>query len=149
PLGAPLGSQPTLSRWENSPAPRDLFKLQDALLDWFVKLCGEQVRKRGEILLDVDSTDDPTYGQQQLGFFNGGYDQHMSHPSLSVTPVVCWRRDCERAQSLVTPASSLCCCASSRDCRESFPRPASNCALTPGLLCHCFMNSASFSASST
>src|SRR6266481_4453709 len=61
PQGAPLGSQPTLSRWENSPSPRDLLKLQDALLDWFVKICGEQVLKRGEILLDVDSTDDPTY----------------------------------------------------------------------------------------
>jgi hypothetical protein len=82
PLGEPLGSQPTLSRWENSQAPRDLLKLQDALLDWFVKICGEQVRKRGEILLDVDSTDDPTYGQQQLSFFNGGYDQHMYHPLL-------------------------------------------------------------------
>jgi Transposase DDE domain group 1 len=82
PLGAPLGSQPTLSRWENSPAPRDLLKLQDALLDWFVQMCGKQVRKRGEILLDVDSTDDPTYGQQQLNFFNGGYDQHRYHPLL-------------------------------------------------------------------
>ena len=82
PLGEPLGLQPTLSRWENSPPPRDLLKLQDAPLDWFVKLCGEQVRKRGEILLDVDSTDDPTYGQQQLSFFNGGYDQHMYHPLL-------------------------------------------------------------------
>ncbi len=64
------------------PAPRDLLKLQDALLDWFVKICGKQVRKRGEILLDVDSTDDPTHGQQQLSFFNGGYDQHMYHPLL-------------------------------------------------------------------
>ena len=82
PLGAPLGSQPTVSRWENSPAPRDLLKLQDALLDWFVQICGKQVRQRGEILLDVDSTDDPTYGQQQLSFFNGGYDQHMYHPLL-------------------------------------------------------------------
>jgi hypothetical protein len=80
PLGALLGSQPILSRWETS--PRDLLKLQDALLDWFVKICGDQVRKRGEILLDVDSTDDPTYGQQQLSFFNGGYDQHMYHPLL-------------------------------------------------------------------
>jgi hypothetical protein len=52
PLGEPLGSQPTLSRWENSPSPRDLLKLQDALLDWFVKICGPQVCKRGEILLD-------------------------------------------------------------------------------------------------
>jgi hypothetical protein len=82
PLGEPLGSQPTLSRWENSPSPHDLLKLQDALLDWFVKICGKQVRKRGEILLDVDSTDDPTHGQQQLSFFNGGYDQHMYHPLL-------------------------------------------------------------------
>ncbi len=36
----------------------------------------------GEILLDVDSYDDPTYGQQQLSFFNAGYDQHMYHPLL-------------------------------------------------------------------
>src|SRR5260370_35932393 len=82
PLGEPLGSQPTLSRWENSPWPRDLLKLQDALLDWFVKICGKQVRKRGELLLDVASTNDPTHGQQQLSFFNGGYDQHMYHPLL-------------------------------------------------------------------
>ena len=82
PLGEPLGSQPTLSRWENSPSPRELLKLQDALLDWFVNICGKQVRKRGEILLDVDSTDDPTHGQQQLSFFNGGYNQHMYHPLL-------------------------------------------------------------------
>ena len=82
PLGELLGSQPTLSRWENSPSPRELLKLQDALLDWFVKICGKQVRKRGEILLDVDSTDDPTHGQQQLSFFNGGYGQHMYHPLL-------------------------------------------------------------------
>ena len=32
-----------------------------------------QVRQHREILLDVDSTDDPTYGQQQLSFFNGAY----------------------------------------------------------------------------
>jgi hypothetical protein len=82
PLGEPLGSQPTRSRWENSPSPRDLLKLQDALLDWFVKICREPVRKRGEILLDIDSTDDPTYGQQQFSFFNGGYDQHRYHPLL-------------------------------------------------------------------
>jgi len=54
PLGEPRGSQPTLSRWENSPAPRDLLKLQDALLDWFVNICGKQVRKRGEILGDLE-----------------------------------------------------------------------------------------------
>jgi hypothetical protein len=32
--------------------------------------------------LDVDSTDDPTHGHQQLSFFNGAYNQHMYHPLL-------------------------------------------------------------------
>lgn len=35
----------------------------------------ESVGQRGEILNDVDSTDDPTYGQQQLSFLNGAYNQ--------------------------------------------------------------------------
>src|SRR3989454_6173701 len=82
PLGQALGSQPTLSRWENAPSAREIVFLHDALLDWFVQVCGQQVRRRGEILLDIDSTDDPTYGHQQLSFFNGAYNQHMYHPLL-------------------------------------------------------------------
>jgi hypothetical protein len=81
-LGKALGSQPTLSRWENAPSARDLMRLNDALLDQFIRLCGEKVRQRGEILLDIDSTDDPTHGQQQLSIFNGAYGQHMYHPML-------------------------------------------------------------------
>jgi hypothetical protein len=81
-LGKALGSQPTLSRWENSPAARDLVRLNDALVQIFIRLCGQQVRQRGQILLDIDSTDDPTHGQQQLSFFNGAYAQHMYHPML-------------------------------------------------------------------
>jgi hypothetical protein len=38
------------------------------------------VRRRGEILLDVDSTDDPTHGAQQLSMFNGHYGQPVYHP---------------------------------------------------------------------
>lgn len=81
-LGHALGSQPTLSRWENAPVARDLVGLNDALLEQFVRLAGDPVRQRGEILLDIDSTDDPTHGQQQFSFFNGGYGQHMYHPML-------------------------------------------------------------------
>jgi len=81
-LGDALGSQPTLSRWENAPSARELLRLNDLLREQFIRLCGDQVRKRGEILLDLDSTDDPTHGQQQLSFFNGAYDQHMYHPLL-------------------------------------------------------------------
>jgi predicted secreted protein len=81
-LGDALGSQPTLSRWENAPSARELVRLNDLLGAQFIALCGEQVRQRGEILLDLDSTDDPTHGQQQLSFFNGAYGQHMYHPML-------------------------------------------------------------------
>jgi hypothetical protein len=81
-LGDALGSQPTLSRWENAPSARDLLHYNDRLCQQFIRLCGDQVRQRGEILLDIDSTDDPTHGQQQLSFFNGGYGQHMYHPML-------------------------------------------------------------------
>ena len=81
-LGEALGSQPTVSRWENAPSGRDLVRLNDALINQFIRLCGKQVRQRGEILLDIDSTDDPTHGRQQLSFFNGAYDQHMYHPML-------------------------------------------------------------------
>lgn len=65
-LGSPLGSQPTLSRWENAPSARDLIGFSDTFCQQFIRLCGAQVRKRAEILLDLDSKDDPTYGAQQL-----------------------------------------------------------------------------------
>src|SRR5437667_6184163 len=81
-LGQALGSPPTLSRWENAPSARELVRLSDTWCEQFIRLCGEQVRQRSEILLDLDSTDDPTHGQQQLSFFNGAYGQHMYHPML-------------------------------------------------------------------
>jgi hypothetical protein len=55
-LGTALGSQPTLSRWENSAGARDLVRLSDIWCAQFIRLCGDQVRRRGEILLDLDST---------------------------------------------------------------------------------------------
>ncbi len=33
--------------------------------------------------MDLDSTADPTHGQQQFALFHGGYNQHMYHP-------LCW-----------------------------------------------------------
>src|SRR6201982_1264278 len=73
PLGQPLSSQPTLSRWENTPSARGPISADAGGLDAFARLCGNQRRPRGEILLDVDSAGDPTCGQQQLSFFNGAY----------------------------------------------------------------------------
>src|SRR5450756_1903308 len=146
-----LGSQPTLSRWENSPSGRDLVQLNDTLLEQFLALCSEQVRQRGEILLDIDSTDDPTHGQQQLSFFNGAYGQHMYHPML----VFERHTGCLLAARLragnapATPASCPCCCGWCRVCKPPFPASRSSCAATPASPCRCSTSSASSSASST
>jgi hypothetical protein len=57
--------------------------LSDLSLQWFTKH-GKKLRRsrRQEILLDVDSTDDPTHGHQQLALFHGKYDTYMYHPLL-------------------------------------------------------------------
>jgi len=151
PLGESLGSQPTLSRWENSPSPRDLVKLQDALLDWFVKICGKQVRKRGEILLDVDSTDDPTHGQQQLSFFHGGYDQHMYHPLLIFERHTgCLLAARLRRGRVVSHARILpLLLRIVPRLQREFPQVRIKLRADAGFATHCCMNFASFSASST
>jgi len=42
-------------------------------------------RKPRRIIIDADSTDDPTYRDHQLTFFHGYYDQYMYHPLLVYT----------------------------------------------------------------
>ncbi len=82
PLGEELGSQPTLSRLENAVTGRDIARLTRGCLEWFIRVGGEAVRRRGEILLDVDSTDDPTHGAQQLSMFNGHFGEPVYHPLI-------------------------------------------------------------------
>lgn len=77
----PLASQPTLSRLENAVAWESIRALERLGLEWFFR-CQAQGQRRGEIILDIDSTSDPTHGQQQLSFFNGYYDTYMYHPLL-------------------------------------------------------------------
>jgi hypothetical protein len=45
-LGGALGSQPTLSRWENARSGRDLMRLNDTWPEQFIPLCDDQVRQR-------------------------------------------------------------------------------------------------------
>jgi len=74
-----LASQPTLSRFENMVTQRDLRRLSDCLLDLYLKT---HPGPRQVIVIDIDATDDPTHGSQQLSFFHGYYDEHMYHPLL-------------------------------------------------------------------
>ena len=74
--GPALASQPTHSRFENAVGPRDLYGLTQTLAD--VVIAHHQARlahtRVNRITIDLDPTDDPTHGQQELAFFNGHYD---------------------------------------------------------------------------
>jgi hypothetical protein len=75
--GSDLASQPTLSRFENAIAPKSFFALRDMLLDQFIASFDKPPT---HLTLDIDPFDDPTYGQQQLTFFHGFYDQYQYLP---------------------------------------------------------------------
>jgi hypothetical protein len=73
--GEPLASQPTLSRFENALGPKTLMRMGCALADSVIDRHRRRLRRRVKrITLDLDPTDDPTHGTQQLTFFNGHYD---------------------------------------------------------------------------
>ncbi len=78
--GKELASQPTLSRLENQVDRRDLWRLGTWLIRQYVK----QLKKSGRrnVILDFDSTADPTHGQQEFSFWHGFYDCRMYHPLL-------------------------------------------------------------------
>lgn len=74
-----LASQPTLSRWENSLRNKDLLAVGESLMEYFL---ARTPVPPYSLVIDIDSTDDPTYGDQQLTFFNGYHEQYMYHPLL-------------------------------------------------------------------
>jgi hypothetical protein len=76
----PLASQPTLSRLENATPWESIRLLENEGTEWFCRHGAGA--KRDEIILDIDSTADPTHGQQPLTFYNGHYDTYMYHPLL-------------------------------------------------------------------
>ena len=82
--GAALGSQPTLSRFENAVGRSDLYRLATALADAVLifhrERLGDGVRL---ITIDLDATDDPTHGQQELALFNGYYDTWCYLPLIA------------------------------------------------------------------
>ena len=82
--GAALGSQPTLSRFENAVGRADLYRLGTALADTVLtahrERLGDGVRL---ITIDLDATDDPTHGQQDFALFNGYYDTWCYLPLIA------------------------------------------------------------------
>ena len=73
--GADLASQPTLSRFENAPDRKQLYRLGVALAECVIERHRRRLHGRARrITIDLDPTDDPTHGAQQLTFFNRHYD---------------------------------------------------------------------------
>jgi hypothetical protein len=77
--GHELASQPTLSRLENSVGARELYRMSEVLVELFVE---GRKEAPGWVIIDVDATDDPTHGQQQLTGFHGYYDEHCYLPLI-------------------------------------------------------------------
>lgn len=81
--GEDLASQPTISRLENAPSGKDCLRIARALVELYVRERGEEgASPPSRILLDLDSTDDPTHGEQEGSFYHGYHKQHMYHPLL-------------------------------------------------------------------
>ena len=78
-----LASQPTLSRFENAADRADLFRMGEALADRVIERHRRRRRGRARVVtIDLDQTDDPAHGQQQLALFNGYYGEWCYLPLL-------------------------------------------------------------------
>src|SRR5882672_28199 len=81
--GRDLASQPTLSRFENGVGVKELYRMGEALALSVIRRHGKRLRRRAyRVTIDLDPTDDPTHGAQQLSFFNGHYDNWCYLPVL-------------------------------------------------------------------
>jgi hypothetical protein len=81
--GDALASQPTISRFENAIDGPASYRLGRALACAVIARHAERLRGRARrITIDLDPTDDPTHGAQQLSFFNGHYDRWCYLPML-------------------------------------------------------------------
>jgi hypothetical protein len=76
-----LASQPTFSRLENAVDYKTCYRLAVALLAIYLQERGRAGVPR-RILIDADSTDDPTHGEQEGSAYHGYYRQDMLHPLL-------------------------------------------------------------------
>jgi len=78
---ADLASQPTMSRLENAVDRHACRRLAHALLEVYLR-ARDADGVPAHIVLDIDSTDDPTHGAQEGSAYHGYYDQYMYHPLL-------------------------------------------------------------------
>lgn len=72
-----LASAPTLSRLDNRATRAQVWALHGVLLDQFVS---SHAKAPEQIVLDIDASDVPLHGNQELGEFHAYYDHHCYLP---------------------------------------------------------------------
>src|SRR6267142_6774269 len=75
--GAPLASQPTLSRFENRVSRTELYRMALVLVEQFL---ASYVRPPQLIVLDFDDTEDPVHGEQEQARYDGYYGGYCFLP---------------------------------------------------------------------
>ena len=73
----PLASSPTLSRLETGATRADAWALHRVLVEQFIARFAAPPK---ELILDVDASDIPLHGEQELKQFHGYYDHHCYLP---------------------------------------------------------------------
>jgi hypothetical protein len=75
--GAPLASQPTMSRLENRVSRTELYRMALVLLEQFI---ASYATAPTVIVLDVDDTEDPVHGQQEQSRYDSYYGGYCFMP---------------------------------------------------------------------
>jgi hypothetical protein len=75
--GAPLASQPTLSRFENHVSRTELYRMARVLVEQFL---ASYARPPQLIVLDFDDTEDPVHGEQEQARYDGYYGGYCFLP---------------------------------------------------------------------
>ena len=75
--GGDLCSQPTMSRWENAPALREIIRMMRVMVELY---CASYPKPPEAVTLDIDDTVDVVHGHQQLSLFNAHYDERCFLP---------------------------------------------------------------------
>src|SRR5437899_1161620 len=75
--GAPLASQPTLSRFENRVSRPELYRMAQVFLAQFI---ASYAHPPQVIVLDFDDTEDPVHGEQEQARYDGYYGGYCFLP---------------------------------------------------------------------
>lgn len=75
--GSPLASQPTMTRFENTPSARELYKIAYAFANNFIE---SYQSEPPVIIIDCDDTNSDVHGGQQLSLYNDYYGEYCFMP---------------------------------------------------------------------